>query len=172
MATDSSTITTITVGSLRPQKEENDSWAKDRICLQTKDDTQAQPDRWKQGPWLEQDMGRGLPENTQTQLLLQISAAASSTGKDTSDTITEAELLSHYWMPTNTLHLRLEKQKARSGTWPLERRLTWVLMLWVHIFSLWHRHFSGVLMHFEQLQALNKRTNLFTEPMGMYACWC
>lgn len=172
MGTDFSTITTIIVCSLWRQKEENDSCAKDRICLQTKDDTQAQPDRWKQDPWLEQDMGGGLHENTRPQLLLWISAAASPAGKDTTDTSTEAELLSHYGIPTNAFHLRLEKQKARSGTWPWEQWLTWVLMLWVHIFSVWHRHFSGVLMQFEQLQAPNKRTNLFTEPMGMYACWC
>jgi len=140
--------------------------------METKHDTQAQFEQWKQGPWLEQDVGRGLWDNTWLQVLLRILADANSTRKDTTDVITEAEVLCYYWIPTNTLHVSVEKQKAQSGTSPLERLLTSVLMLWVHNFSIGHRHFSGVFTVFEQLQAPNKRTKLFTESMEIYACWC
>lgn len=69
----SSSITTITVHSVWSQKEENNSYVNDGICVKSQDDTQAQPEWWKQGLWLEQDTGGGLKRTLQPWLLLWFS---------------------------------------------------------------------------------------------------
>lgn len=116
-----------------PQKEENDSHAKDRICLEATDDTEAHPE-WKQGLWLERDMGRNYGS---TGGLGCSSRSWQLPGPPGKTPLIPLQKQSFSAITDSLKHISFQfgKEKSTVCTAPLERLLMSVLMLSVHIFS-------------------------------------